>query len=104
MTLYLDVLHEEFNIESLSLRRKRNLVKLVHKTSKNCANVDISRPKMDLRSKPKVKLKSKFTSKTKVYISPLYRGMSLWDQLPHELQKEENNIKFKTKINWFVWN
>ena len=58
---------------------------------------------MDLRSKPKVKLKNKFTSKTKVYNSPMYRGMRLWDQLPPLLQKEENNIKFKTEINRFVW-
>ena len=100
----LDVLQEEFNIEKLSLRRKRNLVKLVHKTSKNVVNVDISRPKMDLRSKPKVKLKSKFTSITKVYNSPLYRGMRLWDQLPRDLQREKNNVKFKTEINRFIWN
>ena len=61
----------KFNIESLSLRRKRNLVKIVHKTSKVKSNVDVVRPNMDLRSKPKVKLKNKFTSITKVYNSPL---------------------------------
>ena len=54
----IDVLQKEFNIESLPLRRQRNLVKIVHKTSKVKANVDVSRPKIDLRSKPKVKLKN----------------------------------------------
>ena len=54
---------------------------------------------MDLRSKPKVKLKNKFISITKVYNSPLYR-----DQRPPELQKEENEIKFKCDINKFEWN
>ena len=89
----LDVLQGEFNIEPLPLRRNRNLVKIVHKTSKNMENVDISRPGIDLRSKPKVKLKNNFTSLTKVYNSPLYRGIRLWDQLPPLLQKEENKIK-----------
>ena len=78
-----------------------NLVKIVHKTSKDYVNVDNIRPDIDLRSKPKVKLKKKFTSITKVYNSPLYRGIRLWDQLPPSLQKEENNIKFKTELNRF---
>ena len=98
------VLQKEFNIESLPLRRKMNLVKIVHKTSKNQENIDISRPKIDLRSKPEVKTKNKFTSITKVYNSPLYRGIRLWDQLPPALQKEENDIKFKKDINRFEWN
>ena len=67
----IDVLQGEFNIEPLSLRGKRNLVKIVHKTSKNTVNVDISRPGIDLRSKPKVKLKNNFTSLTNVYITVL---------------------------------
>ena len=85
------------------LRCKRNLVKIIHKTSKEVSNIDIERPKMDLRSKPKVKLKTDFTSVTKVYNSPLYRGMRLWDQLPPEIQKEENKFKFKNDINRVVW-
>ena len=76
---------------------------IIHKTSKKAANVDFMRPKMDLRSKPKVKIKSKFTKITKVYNSPLYRGLRLLDKLPVDLQKEENNIKFKTEINKFIW-
>ena len=58
---------------------------------------------MDLRSRPKVKLRNKFTSITKVYNSPLYREMGLRDQLPPKLQKEENNIKFKSDINRYVY-
>ena len=55
-----------------------------------------------MRSKAKVKLKNKFTSIIKVYNSPLYRGLRLWDQLPPELQKEENKIKFKSEINRLI--
>ena len=98
-----DVLQKEFNIEPLSLRRKRNLVNIVHKISKDESNLNVERPNMDLRSKAKVKLKNGFTSNTKVYNSPLYRGMRLWDQLPPELQKEGNNIKFKNDLKRFAW-
>ena len=35
-------LKNKFKIEPLSLRQKRNLVKIVHKTSKVKANVDIT--------------------------------------------------------------
>ena len=97
------VLQKEFNIEPLSLRRKRNLVNIVHKISKDESNLNVERPNMDLRSKAKVKLKNGFTSNTKVYNSPLYRGMRLWDQLPPELQKERNNIKFKNDLKRFAW-
>ena len=58
---------------------------------------------MDLRSRPKVKLKNKFTKITKVYNSPLYCGVHLWDKLRPDLQKEENNIKFKLEIKKFYW-
>ena len=74
---------------------KKIIVKIVYKTSKDEVNVDSSRPNIELRSKPKVKLKNKFKSITKVYNSP----MCLWAQLPPELQKEENNIKIKTELN-----
>ena len=99
----IDCLAIKYNIEPLHLRRKRNLVKIMHKTTKNINNVDPARPLMDLRSRPKVKLKSKFTSVTKVYNSPYYRGTRLWDKLPANLQKEESKIKFKTEVNQFKW-
>ena len=94
---------KDYNIESLHLRRKRNLVKIVHKTTKDDVNLDAERPNMDLRSRPKLKLKCKFTSITKVYNSHLYPGQRLWDKLPANLQKEEKKVKFKTEINKFVW-
>ena len=78
-------------------------MKIVHKTSKDEVNIDISILPSDLRSKTKVKLKKKFISITKVYNSSLYRGIHQWDQLPPNLQSEENNIRFKTGINRFEW-
>ena len=43
-----------------------------------------------------VKVKSCVTN------SPLYRGMSMGSS-PPEIQKEENNVKFKNDINRFIW-
>ena len=53
---------------------------------------------MELRSKAKVKLKSEFTALTKVHMSPLYRGLRLWDTLPTDLKKEKDYNKFKAEI------
>ena len=98
-----EFLHAKYNLELLHLGRKRNLVEIIHKTTKNIDPIDPARPMIDLRSKPKVKLKSKFTKITKVFNSLLYRGSRLWDKLPVNLQKEENKIRFKTEINRFKW-
>ena len=48
----------KYKIEKLAVRRKRNLVKIIHKHSKCLANVDYVRPKMELRSGNKVKIKN----------------------------------------------
>ena len=53
---------------------------------------------MGLRSRTKVKIKNAFTGITKMYDSPLYRGLRLWDKLPPELQKEKKNVIFKHKL------
>ena len=74
------------------LRRQRNLVKIMYKTSKYDVNVQHDHPSMDLRSKPKVKLKNKFTNITKVYNSPLYLGTNYL--LPYKMKKTESNSKW----------
>ena len=80
------------------MRRKRNLIKIMYKESKDTNNINYRRPQMELRSKSKVKLKQNFTSLTKVYMSPFYRGLRLWDLLSTDLQKEADFVKFKLKI------
>ena len=52
----------------------------------------------ELRSATKVKIKNDFTSETKVFNSPLYRGIRLWDTLPTDLQSEKDKYVFKNKI------
>ena len=60
-----------YNIEKLTTRRKRNLLKIIYKESKDNTNIEYRRPQMELRSKGKVKMKNDFTALTKVYMSPL---------------------------------
>ena len=52
-----------------------------------------------LRSTNKVKIKNKFTGKAKVFYSPLYRGLRLWDTLPMDVQKEPDTNVFKKIIS-----
>ena len=94
----IDLLHREYNIEKLPLRRKRNLVKIIYRESKDIQNINHDRPSIELRSTTKVKMKQKFTSLTKIQSSPLYRGIKLWDTLPTNLQKEKDFITFKAEI------
>ena len=94
-----DVLQDKYKIEDLKLRRKRNLAKIMYTLSSDSDNLKTVSIGRDLRSTTKVKLKNDFTSKTKVFNSPLYRGIRIWDSLPSELQKEKNKYIFKCKIS-----
>ena len=75
----------------------------MYKISKNSAkNIELQRPKIELRSKNKVKFKYKFTNKTKVQNSPYYRGEFLWSQLPDDLQSEEKLNNFKHRVHILI--
>ena len=94
----LDVLLEKYKIESLQLRRKRNLVKIMYSQSSCSQNLKVDTVKINLRSKKKIHMRKDFTSKTKVLNSPLYRGIKLWDSLPSDLQKEKDLRTFKKRL------
>ena len=98
------VLYDNYNIENLRLRRKRNLVKMMYSQSMNVQNLKVNKVTTNLRSKNKVKLKNDFTSKTRVLSSPLYRGLRLWDSLPSDLHKEKDSWTFKKKIAKYHFN
>ena len=95
---YINFLYEKHGIEDLNLRWKRNLVKIMYSQSTLDQNLKIDMVTTNLRSQNKVKMKNDFTSKTRVFNSPLYRGIRLWDSLPSDLQKEKDNRVFKKKI------
>ena len=68
---------EKYKIEELKLRRERNLVKIIYayKQSFKVENLFDASTERKLRSTNKVKMKNKFTRKTEVFNSPLYRGV-----------------------------
>ena len=66
----LDVLLEKYKIESLKLRRKRNLVKIMYSQSSCSKNLKPDTVKINLRSKKKIHIKKDLTSKTKILNSP----------------------------------
>ena len=68
----------------------------------NINKLQIQRPKIELRSKNKVKFKNKFTNITKVQNSPLYRGIFLWDQLPMDLQLDPDLKSFKNGVRSLI--
>ena len=92
----IETLQEEYNIEDLKLRRKFSQNDTSGKDkNKKQGQGEIS---MKLRSANKIKMKDKFTSKTKVYMSPYYRGLRLWDSLPVDIQQEKDKYVFKKKL------
>ena len=97
-TLLVD-LYTRYNLTSLYQRRTEHLLFFMYKIANQTPeNLEIQRPKIELRSKNKVKFKNKFTKITKVLNSPLYRGVFLWDQLPADLQHVPDLKSFKIGI------
>ena len=61
-------------------------------------NLKMSTTSIVLGNTRKVKMNNDVTSKTRVYNSPLYRGLRLWDSLPENIQKETDKASFKKRI------
>ena len=101
----IDLLQVDYKIEPLKLRRQRNLVKIMYTQSLEGNNIQQEcETNMKLRSANKVKMKSDFTSKTRVFNSPFYRRLKLWDSLPVQIQKEKDKYKFKKKLSIHTFN
>ena len=94
-----EVLMEKYKIEDLKLRRKRNMVKIMHAQSSKTEYIETLSCNRNLRSTEKIKMKNNFTSKTKVLNSPLYRGIRLWNSLPADIQKEKDKYSFKKRVS-----
>ena len=88
-----------YGLEHLGLRRKRHHLAVMYRHSKVKEHIDDVRPEMTLRNNRKVKFKIKTTQLTKVQKSPYYRGVSLWDRLPEDVQKATTKVKFMTLLN-----
>ena len=93
------VLLKEYGLTNLYQRRAEHLLLFIYKFKGELITLDLQKPKIELRSKNKVKLKCIFTTKTKVQNSPLYRGALLWDRLPVEVQNTESISVFKKAVH-----
>ena len=88
-----------YGLENLVDRRQRHHLALMYRHSKTPANLCEERPEIVLRDNNKVKFKIKTTRLTKVQKSPYFRGVTLWDRLPEQIQKATTKVKFKTLLN-----
>ena len=93
-----------YNIEKLGTHRRKKLLKIMYKESEIETYINSLRPQMELRSKTKAKMNHGFTVISKVYESPLYRGLSsrLWNSVPMGLHNEKDYIKFKAEITKLI--
>ena len=91
-------LMNEYGIQNIRERRKVQLLSFMFNESKISNNLKLERPYMVLRSSTKVKFKEKFTRKTTIMNSPLYRGFALWNELSEEVQKIDSQLIFKNRI------
>ena len=82
------LLLKTYGLTTLYQRRTEHLLLFIYKKSKiDKESLNTQRPKMELRSRNKVKLKHMFTDKSKVMNSPFYQGIFLWNKLSPEIQK-----------------
>ena len=79
-------------------RRTVQLLSFMYTESKITKNLNIDRPNMTLLSSTKIKFRKRFTRKTSVLNSPIYRGYQLWNGLPEEIQKIKSLSLFKNRI------
>ena len=96
---HIDLLQDLYKIEPLKLRRKRNLTKIMFAETLEENNLHKSKTLMKLPSANNTKLKVDYTSKSKVFNSPLYRGLELWNSLPPNIQNEKDMHSFKVKLS-----
>ena len=76
-----------YGLDDLGTRRKRHYLALMYRHSRSASNLRVKCPDVNLRSNNKLRFKIKTTKLTKVQKSPYYRGVSLWDHLPDEVQR-----------------
>ena len=91
-------LHIKNNIKYLNVRRKHNLLLLMHMLARESTFLDNQPRTRQLQGNDKIKF-SISRPKTERYVkSPLFRGVKVWDALPALIQKLPPRIMFKAAI------
>ena len=88
----------EYDIEQLICRRKEHLLMNMHAQKNNPEYVDTVRPDMLLRNHDGTKFKIRITRNHKVFKSPYYRGVQLWEKLPNATRTMHEKKEFKRSI------
>ena len=92
-------MHVQLFLMKLAERRKSFMLKLMFKYSRCEEYVDRDKPKIELRNRPKVKMKLKFTKKERVLRSPYYMCNKLWEQLDCNVQRLNTCGEFALALN-----
>ena len=87
-----------YALEPLVTRRRKHHLYLMYRLSKIGTYLDENRPEIILRNKNKIKFRTAYTRLTKVLKSPYYRGLTLWDMLPQQVQRATTKVRFKKLI------
>ena len=88
-----------YGIEDLEVRRIKHHLALMYRHPKTPAYLHLVRPEVLLRNNNKLTFQIKTTRLTKVQRSPYFRGVTLWDRLPENVQQATTKVKFKTLLN-----
>ena len=86
----------EYDVQHLLIRRKEHLLMNMFTNKNNPEYVDMNRPDRLLRNHDGTKFKIRATRNQKVFKSPYYRGVQLWERLPNvtrtlQVKKEFNH-------------
>ena len=93
-----NIIRNTYGIESLQARRRKHHLALMYRLSRIDVYIDQDRPEIVLRNRLKIKFITPKTKLTQVMKSPYYRGVTLWDMLPLEIQRATTEVKFKGQV------
>ena len=96
-------LENTYRLLSPKLRRTEHHCATMYRLSRIHGNLDVHRPKINLRSRKKVKFRNFKTNLKGIDKSPMFRGIKLWDQIPQTVQRALTKVKFKKGLKTVVW-
>ena len=88
----------EYDSQPLRVRRKEHLIMIMFAQKNKQEYVDMTRPDRLLRNHDGTKFKIQATRNQKVYKSPYYRGVQLWERLPNVTRTLHVKKEFKNSI------
>ena len=94
-------LERYFNLQPPRRRRAEHHSAIMYRLSRNGHILDTYRPKINLRSRRKVKFKQRRRNMKKILKSPLSGRIKLWNRIPLAIQWSVTKVKFKNNLRLF---